>query len=337
MSRQEIPVTPENYRVWFEYTIGSNPELNQELDGYIADGTTLDEGRNRQLYEKHFGEGKDKKLIQEVSQATFKILKEALEGIAATGNVTKDYSARLNDFVSHLEQDELDQVALKEMIEGVILDTREVERSSCELSQQLEKAKQEANELRGKLEQAEREATRDVLTGLYNRKYLDKALQALYGAYKEEGAPFTVIMMDIDHFKKVNDTYGHKVGDSVLEFVGHTLTGSVKGRDIPARYGGEEFALLLPATDCEGACKLAESIRNQIRSKTLKITKTQKTIGVVTVSCGVAEIRDDDTVDSVVDRADQALYLAKESGRDRVKSEQDLPAESQEVKVAAAG
>jgi diguanylate cyclase len=223
------------------------------------------------------------------------------------------------------------------MIEEVILDTREVERSSSELSQQLERAKQEANELRGKLEQAEREATRDVLTGLYNRKYLNKAIQALHARYQEDAAPFSVIMMDIDHFKKVNDTYGHKVGDSVLEFVGHTLTGSVKGRDVPARYGGEEFIVLLPATSSEDACKLADSIRNQVSAKTLKITKTQKTIGVVTISCGVAEIRGDDTVDSVVDRADQALYLAKESGRNKVKSEKDLPAESQDLKAAAAG
>ena len=134
----------------------------------------------------------------------------------------------------------------------------------------------------------------------------------------------------------MNDTYGHKVGDSVLEFVGRTLTGSVKGRDVPARYGGEEFIVLLPATSCEGACKLADSIRNHVSGKALKITKTQKTIGVVTISCGVAEIRADDTVDSVVDRADQALYLAKESGRNRVKSEKDLPPESENAKAAAA-
>ena len=335
MSRHEIPVTPENYRLWFDYMVGSNTELTDELDSYMKDGTRLDDQRNRELYEKYYGEAKDRKLIEEVSQATFRILKEALEGVVATGKVTKDYSNRLNDFVSHLEQDELDPVVLRKMIEGVILDTREVERSSAELSLQLEKAKEEANELRGKLEQAEREATRDVLTGLYNRKYLNRALQALHEKYQEDAAPFSVIMLDIDHFKKVNDTYGHKVGDSVLEFVGNTLTGSVKGRDVPARYGGEEFIVLLPATSCQDACKLAEGIRSQVSAKTLKITKTKKTIGVVTISCGAAEIRGDDTVDTVVERADQALYLAKESGRNNVKSEKDLPVESPQEKVAA--
>jgi diguanylate cyclase len=335
LSRQEIPVTPENYRVWFEYTIGSSPELNREIDGLLAEGTKFDDARNTQIYEKHFGGDRERKLVEEVSHATFRIIKEALQGVIATGTVTQDYSQRLNGFVSRLEEGDPDPNAFKEMIEEVILDTRKVEQSSSELSQQLEKAKREGNELRQKLEEAEREATRDVLTGLYNRKYLNKAIQALQDQYKEEGVPFTVIMMDIDYFKKINDTHGHKVGDSVLEFIGQTITGSVKGRDVPARYGGEEFIVLLPATPSEGGCTLAESLRKQISSKTLKITKTQTTIGVVTVSCGVAQVREDDTVDTVVDRADKALYLAKRNGRNRVMTEKDLPAEPGSEKASS--
>lgn len=334
LSRQEIPVTPENYRVWFEYTTGSSPELNQEIDGLLAEGTKFDDARNGQIYEKHFGRDRERKLVEEVSHATFRIIKEALQGVIATGTVTQDYSQRLNGFVSRLEKGDPDPSAFKEMIEEVILDTRKVEQSSSELTQQLEKAKQEGNELRQKLEEAEREATRDVLTSLYNRKYLNKAIQALHDHYREEGAPFTVIMIDIDHFKKVNDTHGHKVGDKVLEFMGQTITDSVKGRDVPARYGGEEFIILLPATACEGGGKLAESLRKQISSKALKITKTQTTIGVITISCGVAEVRADDTVDTVVDRADKALYLAKRRGRNRVMTEKDLPAEPDSEKAS---
>lgn len=325
MSRHEIPVTPENYRVWYEYMIGSHEELNREIDGCVAAGARFDDTWNRQLYEKYFGEGKDRKLIEEVSQATFKILKEALKGVIATGNLTKDYAQRLDTFVTRLEKGDSDPGLIKEMIQEVILDTRKVEQSSTELARQLENARQEADELRLKLEAAEREATRDVLTGLYNRKYLNHALQALFGHHQKEGAPFSVIMMDIDHFKRINDTHGHKVGDSVLEFMGHTITGSVKGRDVPARYGGEEFVVLLPATRLEDARTLADSIRIQISKKTLKVTKTQETIGKVTVSCGVAQARQNDTADALLERADQALYFAKQSGRNNVKSEQDLP------------
>ncbi len=317
-------MSPENYQVWYEYTTGSMPELSEEMDGILSEGGTFDEEKSRSLYEKYFGADNQRKLLEEVSQATFRMLKEALEGLIATGTVTQDYSQRLSVFAARLERGDMDQDTLKSLIEEVILDTRKVERSNSELMQQLEKAKQEGNELRLKLEQAEREAIRDVLTRLYNRKYLDRALRAFYEHYKAEGVPFSVIMMDIDFFKRVNDTYGHKVGDSVLEFLGQTISASVKGRDVPARYGGEEFIILLPATSCEGACQLAESLRRQVSSKTLKVARTQTTIGAITVSSGVAEVREDDTIDSVVERADQALYHAKRSGRNRVVSERDL-------------
>jgi diguanylate cyclase len=324
LSRQHIPVTPENYRVWFEYTIGSHAELNQELDSYLAEGKRFDDLRSRQIYDKYFGDGRDSRVIEEISRATLRIMKEAVESVIATGNLTQEYSQRLNGFVGRLEKGIPDPRALKEMIKEVILDTRKMEQTSLELHQEFEKARQEANELRKRLEQSEREATRDVLTGLYNRKYLDKAIQTLFGQYKEASVPFSFIMMDIDHFKKVNDTHGHKVGDSVLEFIGQTIRGSVKGRDVPARYGGEEFIILLPATELEDACTLAENIRKQISNKSLKVTKTQKKIGIVTVSCGVGQVRDNDTMDSLMERADQALYQAQESGRDNVKSEKDL-------------
>jgi diguanylate cyclase len=324
LSRQQIPVTPDNYRVWFEYTIGSHAELNQELDRYLAEGTRFDELRSRQIYDKYFGEGKDRRVIDEISQATIRILKEAVESVIATGSLTQDFSQRLNGFARRLEMKNPDPRLLKEMIKEVILDTRKMEESNTALKQRYEKARQEANELRKRLEQSEREATRDVLTGLYNRKYLDKTIQTLFGQYKEESVPFSIIIMDIDHFKKVNDTHGHKVGDSVLGLIGKIIKESVKGRDVPARYGGEEFIVLLPATKLEDACKLAESIRKQISSKSLKVIMTQKKIGIVTISCGVGQVRDNDTIDRLVERTDQALYHAKESGRDIVKSEKDL-------------
>ncbi|MBI4765843.1 MAG: GGDEF domain-containing protein [Deltaproteobacteria bacterium] len=333
MSHQKIPVTPENYLVWFEYTIGSNEELNQELDRYMAEGTGIDDLPSRHIYDKYFGEDKSRKVIEEISQATCRILKEALESAMATGSLTQDFSQRLNGFADRLEMGNPDPHVLKEMIKEVILDTKKMEQSSSELNQKLEKARQEANELRKKLEQSEREAKLDLLTGLYNRKYLDKALQALLGQYRETSVPFSIIMMDIDHFKVINDAHGHMVGDSILRLIGKIIKGAVKGRDVAARYGGEEFMVLLPATKLGDACKLAEGIREQISGKSLKVTETQKRIGIVTVSCGVGEVRDDDTIDCLVERADRALYRAKGSGRDNVKSENDLLLVSSEKEV----
>ncbi len=337
MSRREIPVTPENYRLWYEYVLGRNEDLCREIDAYLKQGARFSEELNRELYDRYFGEEKKEEFIKHLTQATSRILKEALESILATGDLTQDYSHRLNDFVTRLETEPPEPEALKQMIQALILDTRRVEQSSTEISRQLERAQQEANELRRRLEKAEREATRDVLTGLYNRKYLDKALEALARNYAEEGIPFSVIMLDIDHFKRINDTYGHKVGDSVLEFIGQTINGSVKGRDVPTRYGGEEFVIVLPATVFEDACKVAESLRRQISSKILKVTKTQKKIGTVTVSAGVAQIRPGDSVGDLLERVDRALYLAKQEGRNRVMTERDLADDGKQAAPAKAG
>jgi diguanylate cyclase len=210
------------------------------------------------------------------------------------------------------------------MIVRLVLDTRTMEQSTLDLREQLEKAERESTELRDRLQRVEREATLDVLTGIHNRKHMEKALASLHENFVRKGTRFSVMMLDLDHFKRVNDTYGHKVGDAVLQFVGGVLKDTVKGRDIPARYGGEEFIILLPMTSCADSCKLAEQLRREISKKPLTIRQSGERIGTVTVSIGVAMIRDGDSIDSLVQRADQALYSAKRQGRNNVKSENDL-------------
>ena len=118
--------------------------------------------------------------------------------------------------------------------------------------------------------------------------------------------------------------YGHKVGDEVLNHVGSIMRNTLKGKDFPARYGGEEFIVLLPTTLLDNACILAEQLRKNIFMKKLKLTRTGERIDTITVSLGVSEIKPKDTVDSLIERVDKALYLAKNSGRNNYKSEKDL-------------
>lgn len=324
MSRLSVPLCPENYWIWYDYVTGSNEELTEEIDGHMKKGVPFAESLNRELYERHIGPLRNSRVMEEVSQELQRILKESLEKIVSTGSVTNDYSLKLKDFLGGLEGKGSQPADLKEMLVRIILDTRTMEQSTSELKQQLEKAEQESTELRDRLQRVEREATLDVLTGLFNRKHMEKALASLCENYKRKKTRFSIIMVDLDRFKNINDTYGHKVGDAVLQFVGGVLKGAVKGRDIPARYGGEEFVILLPMTSCADACKLAEHLRQEISKKPLTIRRTGEKIGIVTVSAGVAMIRDEDTADSLIERADQALYAAKRQGRNNVKSEADL-------------
>ena len=131
-------------------------------------------------------------------------------------------------------------------------------------------------------------------------------------------------MLDIDHFKDFNTNYGHQIGDAVLRVVSTNLKDSVKGLDFVARYGGEEFIIFFPNTVLKNAAIVADKMRAVIEIHRKKISSTGEMLDPITISCGVAEVNGEDTPESVVHRADQALYLAKHSGRNQVKTERDL-------------
>lgn len=324
MSNHRISMTPDNYRTWFEYLVGSNAALREEMDRCLKEGVRFSDQLNEDLCRKYFQGSEDRKILEEIARETRRILSESMEQIGAMGSVTEEYFSSLNGCLDRLGGEKQNPMGLTAILSDLIFGTRRVIQASSGLKENLAKVEKEADSLRKKLSELKQEARRDALTGLYNRKHIERCLRDAWASYQTEGVPFSIIMMDIDHFKGVNDTYGHKVGDAVLEFIGATLTDAIKGRDIPARYGGEEFVVLLPRTTRENACLLAENIRREISSKTLRVSKSQQRIGQITLSAGVAQIHDREGIDSVVERADRALYLAKNTGRNNVKSEKDL-------------
>ena len=155
-------------------------------------------------------------------------------------------------------------------------------------------------------------ARTDPLTQLYNRVYLDEVLMDQYYRYYRNHEECTLMIMDIDHFKDVNDTYGHLVGDKVLIEFSDLLKTSVRKGDVVGRWGGEEFLLILPHTGLESATVLAEKLQNEIRNYSFSM------VGHKTASFGIATFRHKATVEDIVDEADKALYMAKEAGRDRI-------------------
>ncbi|MBF6022877.1 sensor domain-containing diguanylate cyclase [Lysobacter niastensis] len=161
------------------------------------------------------------------------------------------------------------------------------------------------------------QSLRDSLTGLFNRRYLEENLQRELLRCERRGLPLSVIMLDVDHFKRFNDQHGHVAGDALLARVGHTLQGLTRNEDIACRYGGEEFAIVLPETTREVALQRAEEIRQAIASTT--VLHMRKTLGPTTASLGVATFPEDgDSPVVLVERADAALYRAKAAGRDRI-------------------
>jgi diguanylate cyclase len=324
MAEKAVPVIPENYQVWFEYAAGTNPELSDEISHYKASETTFSRETNQHLYNKYFGTGAQEEFQKHIQKQTQHILKSALNEFLIACDATSDYRDKLDEYTHTLSEARgLSEIRL--VIERILKDTFSMNAATKGLQDELDDATKRAESLQEKLERTTREALRDPLTGLHNRKAFEMKIDELLQEYQNRSYEFAVLMLDIDHFKAFNDQYGHQIGDDVLKLVGSLLIDTVKGRDYPARYGGEEFIVLLPQTDRQGAAALAEQIREQIAQKKLRVIKTGESLPSITVSIGVSTMHANDSMDSLVHRADEALYLAKHAGRNCVKSEQDLP------------
>ena len=178
--------------------------------------------------------------------------------------------------------------------------------------------------LEKEFEQAKTAATVDFLTGVANRKAFDETLAKCISEASSDHNDLCLLMIDIDHFKRFNDEYGHIVGDEVLKFVTKKTKEIVRGRDFLARFGGEEFVVILPQTPLSGAKTVAENIRAFFAEAKLTAVATSKKLGKVTVSIGAALYRPGEPLETFINRSDQALYFAKDSGRNRVATESDV-------------
>jgi two-component system, cell cycle response regulator len=160
-------------------------------------------------------------------------------------------------------------------------------------------------------------AITDALTGLYNRRYMETHVGTLVDQAIARGKPLSVLILDIDYFKSINDTHGHDAGDDVLQDFAIRIRKSIRGIDLACRYGGEEFVVVMPETDMAVATMVAERLRRRIASEPFPIQKGARTIEV-TISIGIAALGPNDNAAAVIKRADQALYRAKRDGRNRV-------------------
>jgi diguanylate cyclase len=193
-----------------------------------------------------------------------------------------------------------------------------------QLEEKLQASREDISQLQRDLDDVRREAMLDPLTRIYNRKFFDEGLIKAINEAKTTGAPLSLMLLDIDQFKRFNDTWGHQTGDQVLRLVAMTLKSNIKDKDVAARYGGEEFAAVLPETDLEGAMIVAENVRKAVQAKELLKRSTNEKLGRITASFGVATFRRGDTPSTFIERADRCLYAAKHAGRNKVISENEL-------------
>ncbi len=322
--------TPRNFELWFTYASGHNLALNGAINNLLSSAGTITQAQVEELYLKHFSAAQIGEKIDKVGSQIAGEIEQVMAMIETAIGSADTYSRSLAGVSEQMGTDDRDQI--RTIIESLVQATREVETANGEMQQRLKNSRMEIRELQENLEVVRTESLTDPLTTLANRKYFQDAFQRLIKDAEMKSEPLSVIMSDIDHFKKFNDTYGHLTGDQVLRLVAVSLKHNVKGQDVASRYGGEEFAVLLPRTPLAQAEIVADHIRRAVQSKELMRRSTGETLGRVTISLGISTWRKGDSMATMIERADACLYAAKGAGRNCVVTETVL--EKSEAKVA---
>ncbi|OJX54695.1 GGDEF domain-containing protein [Devosia sp. 66-22] len=330
LKRGQIPPYPQFYELLYSYATGVNPSLNQRVNQIFRDGTATQELAER-LYNEFLKSQDANERISNVSErmaTRIEAVHEAIDTAMATANA---YSGTLQSASGDLGND-MNEAELRNMAQKLLGETRRMQDANAQLEQKLDASRDDIAALQRDLDEVRRESMLDPLTKIFNRKSFDEGLLKSFNEAAGEGTPLCLMLLDIDHFKRFNDTWGHQTGDQVLRLVAMTLKSNIKGKDMAARYGGEEFAAILPETDLEGAIIVADNIRKAIQAKELLKRSTNEKLGRITASMGVAMYKPGDTPASLIERADRCLYAAKHAGRNRVLSENEL---KDDVKIVA--
>lgn len=318
MESLHIAPHPDNYEVWYAFHAGIDAELSRQLTGLLEDIDRFDPGSYNNIKQSYLGE-ETTQLLQTASDSVEAMIASALTSIGEASNSARDYGDALEGFSGGIAGAGPEE--MRQMVASVLAETKTVMAKNAKLEAELNDAGQRIENLRDSLDDARRASETDGLTALPNRRAFDLGLDAEIERAREDGTPLTLLITDVDHFKKFNDTFGHRVGDEVLKLVGRVMKSLLKGRDTPARYGGEEFCVILPTTELEGGVAVAEQIRKAIGAKALKSARTGQSYGQITLSIGCAMLRPDDSAETLIERADAALYYAKQNGRNRTNTE----------------
>ena len=297
MQRAGIALTSENYAVWQDYHTGRDTRLRRAMDILLTNGRVPDQRALHQLYVRYCAPEQEAVAFRDTARRALATLQDVSGLIGDLRGVSDFYDASQRGEGATVAPGSA--AALRPLV------------------QRLDQNAERIEALEQFLAEARQEAATDPLTGLANRRAFDTALMHAAGGAMNSDTPLSLLLADVDHFKQVNDRWGHDTGDAVLRMVAHAISQAVRGRDTTARYGGEEFAVILPDTAREGAIVVAENIRQAVRHAGLAVPGQTDPVSV-TISLGVSTYELGEKLTNMVAHADAALYRAKAAGRNRI-------------------
>lgn len=320
MALYGVPATASNYEVWLSYRIGRPQGLKQAIDERIAAGERFTPEVNADLYERFFTGLRISAQMVMAGEKIARDLTNVMTALQAAGVKNDDYGRTLETAAGSLVT-AIDPEQIKRVVSSLAAATLDMANHNRTLTDQLQKSSREIETLRSSLESVRVESLTDGLTGLANRRMFDETLRMRIAESRGARTELCLLMCDIDHFKRFNDTWGHHTGDQVLRFVASSMQSLALPDHLVSRYGGEEFAVIMPRTALDAARQIGETLRMTIQAKRLRRRSTNEDLGQVTVSVGIARLQPGDTAAGLMERADACLYASKREGRNKVTTE----------------
>lgn len=311
LSNLGLDPTPELYAIWYSYYKGNDCDLIAKINKILSDNQN-----NIEAF--HFSSivdytKKENIVLNEFTEDSIQIIDNTYKNANAVSENTRN----LGNFIHETTNDTSKEA--NDIIKEIQTKTGQMLSENERLTAIIQSERMRIEELKLNLEKIKTELITDSLTGVHNRRHFDDCLLRAIKETNITDKPLSLFLFDIDHFKKFNDTHGHVVGDTVLKFVGSTLKATLPERaHYMFRYGGEEFAIIFDGLTKSNAMKYSQMISNAISKREITKKSTNEKIGNITVSGGIAEKNKRDTMQTLIARADVALYESKNKGRNQI-------------------
>jgi len=324
MQEAKVWPTPLNFELWLYVAGDPKGELAGEIERLIAEGDGISEEMSEDLATRYLPKQRLNEEIRDTGDQLSKELASVSDAIRMAKQNNEVFGRTLE--IAGADMDAAaDPETIRATVGRLANATRTVHEQNARLEQRLADSTAEVGRLKEHLEQVRRDATTDSLTNLANRKAFDDELDKALSEADASGEAVALALLDIDHFKGFNDSWGHQTGDQVIRFVASVIGRAAAPPSFTARYGGEEFAIIFPAEQAKIAHRVLEEIRGEIASRALKRRSTNDDLGQITISGGYATRVPGERAESLMERADAALYASKRLGRNRNTKSEALP------------
>jgi diguanylate cyclase len=315
------PPTPKAYEVWYRYVEGKHETIRDQLSHAIDQAESVSLELLENLHDQFCvpGDGVNERISLELANE----LGDLRSLISSQQSAGDNFNSSINSASETLSTNADASSEIRDCVAELLASNKNMQSKLHETSTRLQESQSQIAELRNDLVSSQKKAMIDPLTGVGNRRYFDAMMDQAVKNIGDSGDELFLLLIDLDEFKNINDSFGHSAGDQVLRFVA-TETEKIRSDALIARYGGDEFAVFLQTKETEEASQFANEIRRFFATNSLTFLQSGELLGRVGISIGVARLRTEDDRESWFNRADQLLYRAKESGRNCVMVERIL-------------